>query len=195
MKTSAGILLYRVRNNQIEVLLAHPGGPIFAHRDEGAWSILKGELEKGETLTQAAIREFEEESGIVFPISVYSNMWSLGFIHQKCRYTPPPHRNQVYGYALKCDQYLPNHWEPDCPTFQEGGIQCPEIDRVQFYPISRARYKINKNQIKFLDILERLQFSKKSNQGCNTFLNRCPPDTKFLTQLIDSEVHTRVAKA
>src|SRR5213592_1976776 len=63
-KTSAGLLMYRVREGQPEVFLAHPGGPFFKNKDDGHWSIPKGEVEPGEDLLAAAIREFKEETGV-----------------------------------------------------------------------------------------------------------------------------------
>ena len=73
-KTSAGILLYKRKNNELQVFLVHPGGPFFTNKDEGVWSVPKGELEEGEDPLAAARREFEEETGCrpegkFFPLS------------------------------------------------------------------------------------------------------------------------------
>ena len=78
-KISAGLLMYRMRDRQPEVFLAHPGGPLFKNKDEGHWSIPKGEIESGEDLLAAAIREFEEETGL----EPRGDFIELGAIQQK----------------------------------------------------------------------------------------------------------------
>src|SRR5436190_12931127 len=80
-RVSAGLLLYRMREGQLEVFLAHPGGPFFAHRDDGHWTIPKGEIEAGEELLATALREFWEEVGI--EIDPRSKFLELGSIRQK----------------------------------------------------------------------------------------------------------------
>src|ERR1700712_902413 len=80
MKTSAGLLMYRVRDAQLEVLLAHPGGPYFRNKDEGAWTLPKGELADGEQPEACALREFREETGID---ASHSALCSLGEIKQR----------------------------------------------------------------------------------------------------------------
>jgi len=64
-RISAGLLMYRIQEGKLQVLLAHPGGPLFKNKDEGAWSIPKGEVESGEDLLECAKREFEEETGVI----------------------------------------------------------------------------------------------------------------------------------
>src|SRR4051812_25902050 len=80
-RVSAGLLLYRVREGQLEVFLAHPGGPFFAHKDDGHWTIPKGEVESGEDLLATAIREVQEETGIA--IERTKAFIELGSIRQK----------------------------------------------------------------------------------------------------------------
>src|SRR5260370_41606040 len=83
-RTSAGLVMYRIQNGQLEVLLAHPGGPLFAHKDEGHWTIPKGEIEPGEDFIATAIREFKEEAAI--DISAQSELIELASIrHQSSR--------------------------------------------------------------------------------------------------------------
>src|SRR5678810_387391 len=80
-RVSAGLLMFRVCEGQLEVFLAHPGGPFFAHRDDGHWTIPKGEIEPGEEFLATALREFKEEVGI--EIDPRSNFFELGSIRQK----------------------------------------------------------------------------------------------------------------
>ena len=80
-RVSAGIVAYRVHNGALEVFLAHPGGPFFAHKDAGHWTIPKGEVEPGEDLLVAAVREFQEEIGIA--IDPKASFVDLGSIQQK----------------------------------------------------------------------------------------------------------------
>jgi len=147
-KTSAGLLMYRVRDRQLEVLLAHPGGPLFAKKDDGHWSIPKGEIEPGEDLLAAAIREFREETGV----EPRGDFLDLGAIRQKGGKT-------VYAWAL------PGDWDETRPlqsnTFQlewppgSGKVRSfPEIDRTGFFTIAEARKKLKEAQHPFLDRLE-----------------------------------------
>src|SRR6267142_7199848 len=80
-RVSAGLLLYRMSDGRLEVFLAHPGGPFFAHRDDGHWTIPKGEIEPGEEFLETALREFKEEVGI--EIDPASKFLELGSIRQK----------------------------------------------------------------------------------------------------------------
>jgi predicted NUDIX family NTP pyrophosphohydrolase len=147
-KTSAGLLMYRVRDHVLEVLLAHPGGPFFQNKDDGHWSIPKGEVESDEELQAAAIREFREETGI----EVAGAFISLGAIKQKGG-------KIVHAWAF------PGDWDPSRPlqsnTFpvewppRSGNIQhFPEIDRVGFFSLAEARKKLKQAQHPFLDRLE-----------------------------------------
>jgi predicted NUDIX family NTP pyrophosphohydrolase len=135
------------KNDALEVLLVHPGGPFWKNKDDGAWSIPKGEAEPGEDLLTRAQIEFEEELGIRA-----SGDWiPLGSIKQKGGKT-------VHAWAFEGD--LPQPFEMKCNTFdiewppRSGQTrEFPEIDRAEFFPPEIARRKINPAQIPFLDRL------------------------------------------
>jgi predicted NUDIX family NTP pyrophosphohydrolase len=146
-RRSAGILLYRAANGGIEVLLAHPGGPVFARKDHGHWSIPKGEIEPGEEPWSVARREFEEETGHRAPDGVAID---LGEIRQKGG-------KIVVGWALEGDldpatahsNTFPFMWPPRSGRW----IQIPEIDRVEWFDPEGARARIKETQIPFIDRL------------------------------------------
>lgn len=148
-RVSAGLLLYRVRAGRLEVLLVHPGGPFFARRDAGYWSIPKGEIESGEDLLTAAIREVQEEVGV--ELDPASQFIPLGAIRQKGGKT-------VHAWAVRWDREPPAvnpsntftlEWPPDSGQFQ----QFPEVDRAEFFPLDQARQKIKDTQRPLLDRL------------------------------------------
>ena len=139
--------MFRRRNNEFEVLLVHPGGPFFAEKDEGAWTIPKGEAQPEEDLLTRARIEFEEEIGT----KVSGNFIPLGLIKQKGGKT-------VHAWAFEGD--LPQPFELKCNTFEiefpprSGKMrEFPEIDRAEFFPDEIARRKINPAQVAFLDQL------------------------------------------
>lgn len=137
---SAGLLPYRM-NSGLEVMIAHPGGPFFAGRDEGAWSIVKGMVERGEDDEETAIREFEEETGWPAP----TDDWvSLGE-------TVLRSRKVVVAWAVARD-YDPTTLDPG--MFQMHGRSYPEIDRVQWMTPIVARAKLSDAQGAFVDRLE-----------------------------------------
>ena len=151
MKVSAGLLLFRKTKNGIEVLLAHPGGPFFQNKDDGAWTIPKGVAETDEELLQRARIEFQEELGIEPPSA---NAISIGSVRQKGGKT-------VHAWAVEGD--LPNAFEAQSNTFdlewppRSGKMQSfPEVDRVQFFSLEEAARKINPAQKEFLDRLDQL---------------------------------------
>src|SRR6185295_13790309 len=94
-RVSAGLLLYRIRNGEIEVLLAHPGGPFFEHKDDGHWTVPKGQGKSGEELLATAIREFQEETGMA--IDPQTQFRDLGSILQKGGKT-------VHAWAVEGDR-------------------------------------------------------------------------------------------
>lgn len=151
-RVSAGLLMYRLVNGNVEVFLAHPGGPFFVKKDEGHWTIPKGEPDPGEDLLITAQREFEEEVGLK-PSGPYQD---LGTIQKKGG-------KVVHAWAFEGD--WPEGQEHQCNTFQTewpvgSGLfrDFPEIDRVCFFPIEEARRKLKETQCPFLDrLLERLQ--------------------------------------
>lgn len=137
-KQSAGILLYR-RAPSLEVLLVHPGGPFFARKDLGAWSIPKGEFETGEDPLQNAIREFQEETGTLLS----GEFLPLTPIRQKGGKT-------VYAWALEGDldvtRIVSNTFTMTWPP-KSGLVQVfPEIDRAEWFGVEEAMQKINEAQ-------------------------------------------------
>lgn len=148
--TSAGILLYRRGAESLEVLLVHPGGPFWAKKDEGAWSIPKGEVENGEELRRCALRELEEELGASFSIPV-DELIELGSVRQKSG-------KVVHCWAVECDfdpatlssNTFSIEWPPRSGTQREF----PEVDRAEWFVPEEARRKIISAQEIFLDRLE-----------------------------------------
>ena len=146
-KTSAGLLMFRIGASGLGVLLVHPGGPYFRKKDEGAWTIPKGEAAEGEDLLSRARIEFEEELGIR-----PSGDWiELGSVRQKGGKT-------VHAWAFAGDlpgdfELQSNLFEIEWPPHSGKRTQFPEIDRAAFFPIDEARMKINPAQNSFLDRL------------------------------------------
>ena len=146
-RTSAGILLFRPRGGQLEVLLAHPGGPFFRNRDEGHWTIPKGEADGDEGLIAVARREFEEETGHAAPDS---EPIELGSIVQKGG-------KVVHAWALEGDldpaaaesNTFDMVWPPG-----SGRVQTfPEIDRVEWFGVDEAKRRVKPTQIPLIDRL------------------------------------------
>jgi predicted NUDIX family NTP pyrophosphohydrolase len=152
-RRSAGLLLYRALDDgRIEVLLAHPGGPLWAKRDVGAWSIPKGEFEDGEDPFQHARREFEEETGHAPPDG---EPLDLGEIKQKGG-------KIVTAWALAGDldpasaesNTFPFQWPPRSGRW----ITIPEVDRVEWFSPDEARRRLKDTQVPFVDrLLHELQ--------------------------------------
>jgi predicted NUDIX family NTP pyrophosphohydrolase len=140
-KQSAGILLRRGR----EVLLVHPGGPFWAKKDAGAWSIPKGEYEEGDDPRVAALREFEEELGSALPAG--TELVELGTVKQKSG-------KRITAFAaegdLDADAISSNTFEMEWPP-RSGRTQAfPEVDRAGWFSIEEAREKLNPAQAEFL---------------------------------------------
>jgi predicted NUDIX family NTP pyrophosphohydrolase len=152
--SSAGILLYRRAGPQLEVLLVHPGGPYWRGKDEGAWSIPKGEMAADEDAQDAARREFSEETGIALP----GPLEPLGEIRQRGG-------KRVVAFAVAGDAdalaIKSNSFEIEWPP-RSGKLQAfPEIDRAEWLDLSIARAKILEGQRPLLDRLaERLGYGK-----------------------------------
>lgn len=142
---SAGVLPYRFRPG-LEVLVAHPGGPFWAKKDLGAWSIVKGLIDEGEEPRAAAAREFTEETGWVPPPPPW---FELGEVRLRSG-------KRVLGWAAESD-YDPAGLEPGEMTINLRGspITFPEIDVVSWFPVEVARVKLNAAYGEFLDRLER----------------------------------------
>ena len=146
-RISAGILLFRPRGGQLEVLLAHPGGPFFRNRDAGHWTIPKGEVDGDEALVAVARREFEEETGSPPPDG---DVIDLGSIVQKGG-------KVVHAWGLEGDL---DPATAESNTFEmvwppgSGRVQAfPEIDRVEWFGIDEARRRVKPTQIPLIDRL------------------------------------------
>jgi predicted NUDIX family NTP pyrophosphohydrolase len=145
---SAGLLLYRISNaGVVEVLLAHPGGPFWARKDAGAWSIPKGEYEPTEDALATARREFREEVGLDPPAG---DPLPLGERRQ-------PSGKWVTAWAVAGDldvtHATSNTFEIEWPRGSGERREFPEVDRVEWIPISLARQKLLKGQVPFLDVM------------------------------------------
>lgn len=145
-KQSAGILLYRRHKGQLEVFLGHPGGPFWAKKDLGSWSVPKGEYLEGEEPLQAAIREFEEETGY----RPAGEFIPLTTIRQKGHKTV--HCWAVEG-ELAADSIVSNHFEMEWPPRSGKQQSFPELDRAAWFPLEEARKKILERQCSFIDEL------------------------------------------
>ncbi len=149
-KESAGLLLYRIKDKQLEVLLAHPGGPFFARKDHGHWTIPKGEIEPGEEFLATAIREFKEEIGL--EIQPDSRFIPLGSIQQKGgKIVHAWAVEQRCGDPIVCKSNL---FEMEWPMGSGKRQKFPEIDRAEFFPFAIAKSKIKDTQAPFLDRLK-----------------------------------------
>ena len=147
-RTSAGILLYRRMPGGLEILLAHPGGPFFATRDAGSWSIPKGEPDAGEPLIAVAQREFAEETGHPMPDGP---LLELGSIVQKGG-------KVVHAWAVEGDldpaAARSNTFEMEWPPKSGRVAAFPEIDRVAWFDPTEARMRVKPTQIPLLERLE-----------------------------------------
>ncbi len=146
-KLSAGLLLYRVKDGSVEVLIGHPGGPFWAKKDDGAWSIPKGEYAEGEEPWLVACREFEEELGKTPP-----NGPRIDF--------PPlkqPSGKIITAFAVRADLDLTgtvsNTFTLEWPKGSGNVREYPEIDRVGWFSVAEARSKLLKGQRPLLDRL------------------------------------------
>jgi predicted NUDIX family NTP pyrophosphohydrolase len=153
-KISAGLLLYRVRRGTPEVFLVHPGGPFWAKKDAGAWSIPKGEASPGEDLLAAAQREFREETGL----DIGGHFRALVPIRQSSG-------KLVHAWAVAgdcdADAIRSNTFEMEWPPRSGQRREVPEVDRAAWLDLPTARVKILKGQLGLLDQLERLLESER----------------------------------
>jgi predicted NUDIX family NTP pyrophosphohydrolase len=148
-RVSAGLILFRRTAKGVEVLLVHPGGPFFAKKDAGAWSIPKGEVAEGEELLATARREFAEELGF----EASGEFLPLGEIEQKGG-------KVVHAWAVEGDcvagNCRSNSFKMEWPPRSGKWAEFPEVDRAEFFDLAAAREKINQGQAPLLDQLERL---------------------------------------
>jgi predicted NUDIX family NTP pyrophosphohydrolase len=169
-KTSAGLLLYRVTGG-VEVLLAHPGGPFWSRKDEGVWTVPKGEYEPGEDAFSAARREFHEETGHLPPDG---DAIDLGALVQ-------PSRKVVTVWALEGDldvsRAVSNTFEMEWPRGSGRMREFPEVDRVEWAGVAEARRRLLKGQVPFLDrLLEALAARGRLDDGTRADEGSPPPD-------------------
>jgi predicted NUDIX family NTP pyrophosphohydrolase len=150
MKRSAGLLMYRrSAGGEVQVLLAHPGGPFWRHKDQGAWTIPKGEYADPEPALDAAQREFAEETGF----AVTPPLLPLGDIVQKSG-----KRLSAWAFEGEGDpaQLHCNTFELEWPPRSGQRQQFPEIDKVTWFTLADARGKLLPAQVELLDRLQRL---------------------------------------
>jgi predicted NUDIX family NTP pyrophosphohydrolase len=147
-RVSAGLLMYRLGGG-LEILLVHPGGPFFRNKDEGAWSIPKGEVGPGEDLLAAALREFAEETG------GEPNGPFLALTPVKQKGGKVVHAWAVEGDcdtgAISC-----NTFSIEWPPRSGRRMEFPEVDRAAFFDPEEARRKVNSGQVPLIDELERI---------------------------------------
>jgi predicted NUDIX family NTP pyrophosphohydrolase len=147
MRISAGLLMYRRRGGQVQVLLVHPGGPFFERKDDGVWSIPKGEVEPDEDLLSAAQREFHEETGV----SAQGPFLPLTPVKQ-------PGGKLVHCWAFEgdCDptRLVSNTFTLEWPPRSGRRAEFPEVDRAEFFDLATARRKVHPAQVPLLDQLE-----------------------------------------
>lgn len=149
IKQSAGILLYRKVDVELQVFLVHPGGPFFKNKDDGAWSIPKGEFIDGEAALNAAQREFEEETGQ----KIDGNFIELKPVTLKSG-------KKVYAWAVEGDidhdTIMSNTFEMEWPPKSDKKQNFPEIDRAAWFEAETAKTKINPGQVGLVEELIRL---------------------------------------
>jgi predicted NUDIX family NTP pyrophosphohydrolase len=157
-KTAAGLLLFRRRPAGVEVLLVHLGGPFWARKDLGAWTIPKGEVATGEDLLAAARREFREETG-VDPVGT---PFPLGQVKQ-------PGGKVVHAWALEGDfepaSLKSNTFSVEWPKGSGQVRDFPEVDRAEWFTMPEARRRILPAQAPFLDVLEAAPQVRRAGAG------------------------------
>jgi predicted NUDIX family NTP pyrophosphohydrolase len=146
-RISAGLLMYRIRGGAMEVLLAHPGGPFFKNKDDGAWTIPKGEVEKDEDLLATAMREFTEETGIV-PAGPFLPLMPIRQKGGKIVH--------AWGFEGDCDPatIVSNTFTMEWPPKTGRMVEFPEVDRTRFFVVAEAKRKIKEAQIPLIEELE-----------------------------------------
>lgn len=146
---SAGLLLFRRTSGSLELFVAHPGGPFWRDRDEGAWTIPKGAVEAGEDLLAAAIREFTEETGIM-PVEPFL---SLGSVRQRAGKT-------IHAWAWEGDAdaatIISNSMKTEWPRGSGRWVEYPEVDRCAWLPPAEARRRLNPAQAELVGRLEEM---------------------------------------
>jgi len=147
-------MLYRWKDGRLEVFLAHPGGPLFAIKDDGHWTIPKGEVDAGEDLLTTAKREFAEEIGVA--LNPGATFLPLGSIQQKGG-------KIVHAWAVEqawddTQAIRSNEFTMEWPPGSGRTQSFPEVDRAQFFPLNGARRRLKERQVPLLDrLLELVQ--------------------------------------
>lgn len=148
-KTSAGLLCWRRREGALEVLIVHPGGPLWKGKREGAWTLPKGELDPGELPLDAALREFAEETGFALPDR--DRVLPLGTVVQKSG-------KVVHGFAVEHDvdaaALVSGHFELEWPRGSGRRSSFPEVDEAAWCTPAAAASLLNPAQVAFLTRLE-----------------------------------------
>jgi predicted NUDIX family NTP pyrophosphohydrolase len=145
-RVSAGILPYRLRSGRLEVLLVHPGGPFWARKDAGAWSIAKGEIDPDEDPLAAAIREFEEETGHA-PSGDFLRLTSVR----------QPGGKLVHAWAVELEwdpsNLASNDFEMEWPRGSGRTRRFPEVDRAEWFDDDEALRRVLAGQRRFIEEL------------------------------------------
>jgi predicted NUDIX family NTP pyrophosphohydrolase len=152
-KQSAGILLYRIHDEQLQVLLVHPGGPYFKNKDVGVWSIPKGEFEADEDPLAAARREFEEETGQQID-GVFLPLQSI-----KQKGGKLVHAWAVEG-TIDVESIVSNTFRMEYPYKSGKWIEIPEVDQAGWFDVETAKVKINPAQAALVEELNRQLFNQ-----------------------------------
>ena len=153
-KRSAGLLMYRKRKGKLEVFLVHPGGPIWARKNEGAWTLPKGEYEADEDPLLAARREFHEETGF----RADGPFMELGSVRQKSGKVVT-----AWAFEGDCDpaRLVSNTCEIEWPPRSGKCLEIPEVDRGQWYELDEAHRYIREEQRRLLDTLAELLSARR----------------------------------
>lgn len=177
MAVSAGLLLYRRRSGRLELLIAHPGGPLWAGREDGAWSIPKGIVESGETPFEVARREFSEETGHEPPADTTAYL-PLGEVRT-------PSGKRIVAWAVEGDldpaAATSNTFEMPWPPGSGRRATFPEIDRVAWVTPTEARRLLHAAQTAFVDRLEGLLGTASTADAAEPAVGRTeaePADTE-----------------
>ena len=153
-KQSAGVLLFRMKREELEVFLVHPGGPFWIKKDTGAWSIPKGEIETGEEALQVAIREFKEETGQ----EIEGSFSELQPVKQKAG-------KIIKAWAVEGDidenTIVSNTFEIEWPPGSGKKKIFPEVDKAQWFSLTEASEKINPGQLPLIEELQQIIRNKK----------------------------------
>ena len=153
-ETSAGLLMYAMNGDKLKVFLVHPGGPFFVNKDEGHWGIPKGLIDKDEDLLDAAIREFNEETGV----TPHGEYFPLGTIQQR-------NGKIVYAWAFQSKhdgkiETKSNTFEMEWPPHSGKKQKFPEIDKGEFFTVEEAKKKMISAQFEFVDRLISYLYTK-----------------------------------